>query len=243
MVGELEPCRARLPVTANAGGLDQRRRVAVGARPGAAGQSPDGRRGDPCCLARARARSNHWGWDLDDPSVRYAEATTPDLILDLIAPMASFISADDRNEVARRALVQVLALRTWQKSHAGKFPDRLDSLVPDELDSLPKDPYSGGPFRYVRSRGDDLHWRRTGLGNSNTPLERVAQTPAPDRGCYTAWGPMGRMTANTVSTGPPIRRLFDDIVFELPPLPGAPAAEKVDAQGGAKDRPVPVTPP
>ena len=47
-------------------------------------------------------RSNHWGWDLDDPSVRYAEATTPDLILDLIAPMASFISADDRNEVARR---------------------------------------------------------------------------------------------------------------------------------------------
>jgi hypothetical protein len=58
-------------------------------------------------------------------------------------------TTNDRNEVARRALVQVLAVREWQLRHGGRFPDRLDDLVPDTLPSLPPDPYTGRPFGYT----------------------------------------------------------------------------------------------
>ena len=76
----------------------------------------------------------------------------------------------DHNEVARRALVQVLALRAWQLKHGGQFPKSLDALVPGELPSLPDDPYSGQPFGYVRS-----HWQEV-------PSLRYALSPAKGRG-------------------------------------------------------------
>ena len=56
----------------------------------------------------------------------------------------------------RRALEQVLALRTWQLDHDGAYPDRLAELVPAELPALPLDPYSGRPFGYIRSDGQRL---------------------------------------------------------------------------------------
>ena len=79
-------------------------------------------------------------------------------------PLAKLLSADvnaylaphDLNEVGRRALVQVMALRAWQLRHNGQFPDSLDKLVPEELPSLPIDPYSGRIFGYVRSGGQPL---------------------------------------------------------------------------------------
>jgi ABC-type transport system involved in multi-copper enzyme maturation permease subunit len=55
----------------------------------------------------------------------------------------------DRTEVERRAVVYVLAVREWQLRHDGRFPDRLQDLVPDVLPSLPTDPYSGRPFLYT----------------------------------------------------------------------------------------------
>ncbi len=58
-------------------------------------------------------------------------------------------TTSDRNQVARRALVQILAVREWQLRHGGRFPDRLDELVPDTLPSLPLDPYTGRPFGYT----------------------------------------------------------------------------------------------
>jgi hypothetical protein len=42
-----------------------------------------------------------------------------------------------------------VAIRAWQLRHDGRFPDRLDELVPEELPSLPVDPYSGKPFNYL----------------------------------------------------------------------------------------------
>ena len=60
-----------------------------------------------------------------------------------------------------------MAVREWQLRHDGRFPDRLDDLVPDELPILPLDPYTGRPFRYTtfaqasRYRPADwpqLHW-------------------------------------------------------------------------------------
>ena len=57
----------------------------------------------------------------------------------------------DLNEAGRRALVQVLAIRDWQLKHNGQFPESLEKLVPEELPSLPLDPYSGRIFSYKRS--------------------------------------------------------------------------------------------
>jgi hypothetical protein len=63
------------------------------------------------------------------------------------------IEADDRNEVGRRALVQILALRAWQLSHGGSMPNTLARLVPSELERLPGDPYSKDAFGYIPTNG------------------------------------------------------------------------------------------
>ena len=67
------------------------------------------------------------------------------------------IDFNDRIEVARRALPQILALRTYQVEHDGKFPATLASLLIDQkyLDRLPTDPFKRGtPFAYVMVNGD-----------------------------------------------------------------------------------------
>ncbi len=56
---------------------------------------------------------------------------------------------EDSNEVVRRALVQVLAMRDWVLRHDGKFPAELKDLVPSELPALPVNPYSGRSFGYT----------------------------------------------------------------------------------------------
>ena len=59
-----------------------------------------------------------------------------------------------------------MAVRDWQLRHGGRFPDKLDDLVPDELPSLPLDPYTGRPFGYTtyalvkprRSKESPYNW-------------------------------------------------------------------------------------
>ena len=82
---------------------------------------------------------------------------------------------DYRNEVGRRALVQVLALRVWQLRHGGQFPDRLDQLVPELLPGLPRDPYSGGPFVYVQSSGQLVAPLRSALFPARDTVLRSAK--------------------------------------------------------------------
>jgi hypothetical protein len=91
-------------------------------------------------------------------------------------PLAWYVLTADHNEVARRALVQVLALRAWQLKHGGQFPKSLDALVPEELPSLPDDPYSGQPFGYAPSNGQEV-----------TPF-RYARMPAQEREHATTTG-------------------------------------------------------
>ena len=68
-----------------------------------------------------------------------------------------FISYWNRNEVGRRALVQILALRSWQVKHGGHLPEKLADLVPAELEELPDDPYkANNAFGYIRSDGQLL---------------------------------------------------------------------------------------
>jgi hypothetical protein len=47
------------------------------------------------------------------------------------------------------------AIRAYQKDH-GLPPERLDQLVPDYLPRLPNDPFSGKPFRYLKSHVPNL---------------------------------------------------------------------------------------
>jgi hypothetical protein len=63
----------------------------------------------------------------------------------------------NRNEVARHALLQILALRSWQVKRGGRLPEKLADLVPSELEQLPDDPYKpNSAFGYVRSDGRPL---------------------------------------------------------------------------------------
>jgi hypothetical protein len=71
--------------------------------------------------------------------------------------LESFLEYWARNEVARRALVQILALRSWQTKHGGRLPEKLSKIVPSEIDRLPGDPYrKNSSFGYVRASGQSL---------------------------------------------------------------------------------------
>jgi hypothetical protein len=100
------------------------------------------------------------------------------------------LEADARAEVGRRALVQILAIRAWQHRHGGRPPERLEDLVPEELPSLPLDPYSGRAFAY---------------GREDRPM------PAPPPSGAAPRAPEARQL---VSLGPDRR----GIVFTIPPL-------------------------
>jgi len=96
----------------------------------------------------------------------------------------------NRNEVGRRALLQILALRSWQVKHGGRLPEKLAEIVPSELDRLPDDPYKpNNAFGYVRSDGlpllslGDLEPVRVGsTGQKFRPTEncRLLYSVGPD---------------------------------------------------------------
>jgi hypothetical protein len=165
----------------------------------------------------------------------------------LLADIGPYFESSDRNEVGRRALVQVLALRAWQLRHDGRMPERLDQLVPEELPSLPDDPYTGRPFGYIPSDGQILNSLRNTLG---TGLSHTAGSGArstfsvrdvpswygtPGRWLLYSVGPDSRDNrgdANGRIGQPPDlsgsynpNSAFDpslnyDIVFPIPPLKG-----------------------
>jgi hypothetical protein len=117
--------------------------------------------------------------DWNDPELDYELKSTP-LLNVLLPSIGAYLDTDTRNVVARRALVQVLAIRAWQLRHDGRFPDRLDELVPEELPSLPVDPYSGKPFVYV-PESPTAQTRFSSSGHNLNYTIRPAQS-VPDRG-------------------------------------------------------------
>jgi hypothetical protein len=85
------------------------------------------------------------------------EQSTP-LVQTVLPPIDSYLDYRDHNEVERRALVQILALRVWQLRHDGHLPEKLEELVTSGvLDELPADPFTPGHhFGYVPSSGQAL---------------------------------------------------------------------------------------
>ena len=106
----------------------------------------------------------------------HIQESTP--LVRLVFPRLDFlIEANDRNEVARRALVQILALRSWQVQHGGRLPDRLAELVPSELpEGLPGDPYVNNAFGYIPSQGQTLLplGRLDPLSSGHSPSELIS---------------------------------------------------------------------
>ncbi len=137
------------------------------------------------------------------------------LARNLFPNMWSVLPRHDHNELLRRALLQVFAIRIWQLQHGGQFPDSLDRLVPALLRSLPSDPYSGQPFRFVPSRRQLV----APIDAALFPAEYNAH-PAIDGSWllysvgYNYWDDGGNALKADYRTQPL------DFVFEIPPTEG-----------------------
>ena len=145
---------------------------------------------------------------------------------------------------ARRALVQVFAIRAWQLKHDGRFPSSLDVLVPEELPSLPIDPYSDRPFSFVPSHGALV------LSLQDALLTRGISINA-----KRAWAPPGSWLLYSVGldrednggvavTHEMNARSFKgyDIVFVIPPVRDTPANGIVDTERTPKNTSEPAKP-
>jgi hypothetical protein len=168
---------------------------------------------------------------LHDSEVEHALETSPRLLRSIVPWTGSFIETADRSEVARRALVQILALRAWQIRHGGRLPYHLGALVPDDIPSLPKDPYSDGPFGYVPSLGQKAP-RRMPSNNPGAQAEIVHEIPSPGSWLLYSVGPDRRDNGGLDRPEPKARPdVLWDIVFVIPPLQAAPETGKPPPQG------------
>jgi hypothetical protein len=158
------------------------------------------------------------------PMNRMEEAlilTSTPLVPWLLPSIDPAILYDQRNEVARRALPQILALRAWQLWHDGRLPDRLEDLVPSELDRLPDDPHRPGvPFRYV-PRDQLPPGGGTWLSEWNASGEWTDARPNPGGRLLYSVGPDGVDSNGAIS--PYSQPAFNgDVVFPIPEAAGDP---------------------
>ncbi len=167
-------------------------------------------------LNRALMGRNNALWDF------FQNPTPSPLVTQLLAPNFSLLEYSDRMLMGRRALVQVIAIRSWQLRHDGAFPERLDQLVPEDLESLPLDPYSETPFRYIVSSGQSF----TSIGEAFA--QQPVRYPPAHRDGTADWRLL-------FSVGPDLRDDHGnsyqghgewDYVFAIPPLETKPTAKK-----------------
>jgi hypothetical protein len=192
---------------------------------------------DPKIIRRSKQLLGSQRPRVHDPEIDYAQKTSRNAMM-LIPNMQGYIETNDRNEVGRRALILVLALREWQLRHNGQFPESLDALVPEELPRLPDDPYSGRPFGYVRSHALGVLPLRSALGPASSAQSRLRR---PGSRLLYSVGPDGHDNGGVtfienVQLSQPL-----DIVFEVPPIEGDSGTSKGKDQGNdaGKDRPAP----
>jgi hypothetical protein len=92
-----------------------------------------------------------WGLETAPRGLRIARTFVPGVrsTLDglLIPALDSARSSSLRASALTRLLAIDLAIRGYEARHSA-VPDRLDQLVPEFLDAVPADPFTGGPFVY-----------------------------------------------------------------------------------------------
>ncbi len=186
-------------------------------------------------------RSEHY-WQ--SQAISLANLMLPEPLQTLSRSVNEYLAADEQNEVGRRALVQTFAIRAWQLKHDGRFPARLDLLVPEELPSLPIDPYSDRPFGFVRSNGATVVPLRWALSTVQIPRDVKHSPPPPGSWLLYSVGPDRRDNAGVAITDDPTLTSFQgyDIVFAIPPLRGTPANGKVESQPAPKANSEPAKP-
>jgi hypothetical protein len=73
-----------------------------------------------------------------------------------VAQVTQMLESSERRHVAaRRVLIADLALRLYREEH-GESPPDLNALVPSILKSVPVDPYTGKPLRYLKREKDGV---------------------------------------------------------------------------------------
>jgi hypothetical protein len=88
----------------------------------------------------------------------------------------TFRARHDRSQAELRLLRTDIALRLF-RSGRGKFPRKLDELIPNHLDSIPLDPFSGKPLVYEWRTNSYLLYSigPDGKDDRGTPLTRSTQ--------------------------------------------------------------------
>jgi hypothetical protein len=172
-----------------------------------------------------------------------AALVLPDPLDRLSRPIQAYLAADEENEIPRRALVQIIAIRAWQLKHAGRFPDRLEMLVPEELKSLPIDPYSDRQFGFVAYTGGVILPLRAAISAAYNPSEPAAYKPieserifSPKEGSWLLYsvGPDREDNGGVAITSSANYRIVKgyDIVFAIPPVGND--AGKAEGEGNPK---------
>lgn len=108
-------------------------------------------------IEEAIALETAWGLETAPRGLRIARTFVPGVRgkLDglLIPALESARISSLRASTMTRLLAIDLAIRGYQARHNAP-PDRLDKLVPDFLETLPTDPFTGGPFVYRAIEGE-----------------------------------------------------------------------------------------
>ncbi len=81
------------------------------------------------------------------------------------SPLSILEHGHPRRLVRLRAAGLIIALRHFQ-AETGQAAERLEQLVPKHLRQIPEDPFSGRPFRYRLSQGEDILWQQPGFAEN-----------------------------------------------------------------------------
>ncbi len=198
-------------------------------------------------LLESAGREPAGRWQRDEHSRAAEEAwnSLPEPLRLLFYPQHDYLFADAQNEVAHRALVQVFAIRSWQLKHEGRFPENLEALVPEELPTLPTDPYSGRPFGYRPSRREGLLSLDHALAGVQPTIE--SSLIKPPQGSWLLYSvgidqrDDGGIATNRKENGGIVPG--SDMVFAIPPLEGNTSGEgKSEAKSTTKPEAAPAKP-
>jgi hypothetical protein len=96
-------------------------------------------------------------WNRPSPSTTYTPGSL--LLIDLLVPsFGRLVGSADQLEAQRRGIITLVALERF-RAHRGHVPASLSELIPEFLDKLPLDPWSGKPFIYKPLAAPDEHGR------------------------------------------------------------------------------------
>jgi hypothetical protein len=99
--------------------------------------------------------------------------------------LEAFVSGGLRPMITNRAIRIAVAVERYRREHGEMLPETLQSLVPAYLPSVPIDPYTGQPMRFVKEQAGYVAYsvgsnRRDDGGDVEvriTPRERTAMDP------------------------------------------------------------------